>query len=632
MAKRTHSDTAYSAVDDLNPWRPGKRQVPYASVAALLLSLVGILLSATILVVSDGQTLESWGKAASFTPSTYLSIASTVTNITLHFALSGGITVSWWRRALLLNSQVVDLHRTWSYGNNFFAAITSWRNFNLVALASILVTLAPINGPLLQRASRVTSIGVPLERTIAVQIAARLPQGYTGYMTGRTEVPALLTAQFANVVRSCYRRDNIPTNASCEGICNTHVLGAGWSVTCDSSTTPYNMSMAQHASPNYPVWTQVFDSNFRWQADLPAIIQSGASSKTQNACTGNLVLRNCTLIAATVKYPVIISSGTIALDPSSTIWDDVVVGPWINGSIPEGTFYNNGTTTYGGIQWALSGRFQSSMLMMYEGPNGYEIISYGELASAYATNVTSMPACDAIFTDPMDDMLQGARELTFRAAIDAAQSNNSMIEYVVAAENETRNIYRSNYLYFGIATALSVLSIIGVVGTFNGFWILGRSVSLSPIETAKAFNPSILSNNDSNATIGVLLEEVGKKPIRYGCVGSVDTFRSDASQPSRQDSMLRRRLPKHGMVPTSEDGSSITQPSDIAPVSDSAHEANHAQEPLQPDFGFESGLPVKANHHDEEQPFLHLQLADPALVKVPEKEGRYTGYHHLEGS
>lgn len=612
MKKLAHFDTAYSAVDDLNPWRPGKRQAPYASASALLLSLVGVLISATILAVSNGKSLQDWENSANFTPATYLSIASTITNVTLHFALGGGITVSWWTRSLLSNTQVVDLHRTWSYGNNFFAALTSWRNFNLVALASILVTLAPINGPLLQRASRVTTVNVPLQRVITVPIAATLPQFYTGFLTGRTAVPALLTEQYADVVRSYYNRDNIPMNASCEGTCNAHVLGAGWSVSCDSSSTPYNMSEGQHWASDQPIWTQIFDSNFRWSADLPVIIQTGASFKTQPTCTGDLVLRNCTLIAATVRYPVVISSGSITLDPSSTIWDDVVVGPYVNGSYGEGAMDTDGRTTYGGLQWTLKGRFESSLLMYYEGPNGYEIISYGELASAYATNVTSIPECNVVFTDPMDDMLQGARELTFRAAVAAAtQSNTSMLEYVTSNEVVTRNIYVSDYLYFGIATGLSMLSIIGVIATFNGFWLLGRSVSLSPIETAKAFNPPILSNHDSNATIRDLLEEVGKRSIRYGSVAEMTSSTERKVMPQILDAKVSR----------------VTDAGDVELASRHEMESSHAETGSQGDFRFESGIPSDERSHDEETPLMRLQLTDPALVKEPQRGERYTGHH-----
>lgn len=43
---------------------------------------------------------------------------------------------------------------------------------------------------------------------------------------------------------------------------------------------------------------------------------------------GELVVRNCTLQAGTIRYPVVIdgTSSTIHLKQGSTIWDDVVVG------------------------------------------------------------------------------------------------------------------------------------------------------------------------------------------------------------------------------------------------------------------------------------------------------------------
>lgn len=227
MAKNVEFDTAYSAVDDLNTWKPGIKQAPIASAAALVLALVGILLSATILSLSNGRTLESWEIAARFTPATYLSIGSTITNITLHFALDGGINVSWWRRVLRSDTRIVDLHRIWSYGDSFFAALVSFRNFNTIALASILVTLAPINGPLLQRASRVTTADISVNRTLSIQIATQLPDNYTGYITGYSQLPALLTPHFSKIVQGYYRQESIQPVSSCQSTCKAHILGAG---------------------------------------------------------------------------------------------------------------------------------------------------------------------------------------------------------------------------------------------------------------------------------------------------------------------------------------------------------------------------------------------------------------------
>ncbi|KAF7507374.1 hypothetical protein GJ744_010691 [Endocarpon pusillum] len=134
----------------LRPWHPGfLARFPWLGLGALLGSILGVVLSVIILITSDGDPISGWR----FQPTVYLSIASTATNIMLHFALTEGARVAWWRQAMKEKNKLGDLHRFWDFANSLWAATTSGRYFNLIALACIFTAIAPINGPLLQRAS-----------------------------------------------------------------------------------------------------------------------------------------------------------------------------------------------------------------------------------------------------------------------------------------------------------------------------------------------------------------------------------------------------------------------------------------------------------------------------------------------
>lgn len=101
-------------------------------------------------------------------------------------------------------------------------------------------------------------------------------------------------------------------------------------------------------------------------------------------------------------------------------------------------------------------------------------------------------------------MLASARELMFRTAIAAA--NSSDVQTVSAVQTGQQAVYESHYLYLGLAVLVTALGIIFVAPTFHGYWILGRTVSMSPIETAKALNAPMLSSIDSNANANTLLK------------------------------------------------------------------------------------------------------------------------------
>jgi hypothetical protein len=97
-------------------------------------------------------------------------------------------------------------------------------------------------------------------------------------------------------------------------------------------------------------------------------------------------------------------------------------------------------------------------------------------------------------------------------------ANSSDTQTVIAQASGLHNTYHTNYTFAVLATAASLVAILSVLLTFNGFWHIGRKVSMSPIELAKAFNAPLLQNADSNAPVKTLLEQVGVKPVQYGMV------------------------------------------------------------------------------------------------------------------
>jgi len=136
---------------DGQQWEPGLwRQFPYRGFSALLFSLFCMAGSIAILYTSDGQLVQHW----KLSPTVYLALFTTGANISLRFAFNQGVKISWWYTALN-GSTVRDLHHLWLYGDNFWSALFSGRNFNLVALASVATTLVVIDQPLIQRASTV---------------------------------------------------------------------------------------------------------------------------------------------------------------------------------------------------------------------------------------------------------------------------------------------------------------------------------------------------------------------------------------------------------------------------------------------------------------------------------------------
>ena len=513
-----------------NPWRSGVfRRLPWLGLGALLVAALGVVAATIVLVKADGQPTSNWV----LQPTVYLAIASAVTNIALHFALSEGITVAWWRRATLDNTEIGDLHRYWSHGNSLWAAMTSGRNMNLMAVACLLVALGPINGPLLQRAIR-TSPGQFQQGTdLSVDIAPSLPDGFTGYLSGRGNEPALLSPGFITVVNSATNQTGINvTSTGCTGKCTANLPGAGFAINCSASTTPFNLTpiapapgqefnTSQEAVMN---GTQAFGSYIQWNYGSPGVIHLNIQYKDTQACDGQLQIRNCTLQAATVEYPVLVNGNqsTIELAPASTMFDDNVL------NMTDVALRDNaGSTTLGGFYKALSDTYNSVANLRFVGAVGYELITIGATVNRYAVlNITNSDdpddgpynSCTLAFTDPSNDIISKVRDMIFRTAVKAANGSNT--QTVRAQEMIMEPIYESHYPYLGLAILCTALGWLATVPTFRGWWNMGRTVSMSPIETAKAFGAPILAGADSNGDAGVLMKEIGDRGVRYGAVAA----------------------------------------------------------------------------------------------------------------
>ncbi|KAK5198412.1 hypothetical protein LTR99_007337 [Exophiala xenobiotica] len=462
------------------------------------------------------------------------------------YALLEGVTIAWWHTALKEGTNVGDLHRMWEFGHGFLSAVLSGRHFNLVALASILVALSPINGPLLQRASTLANATVTAQQEFELQINPLVPRGYTGIVTSRAEAVNMLTTNFSVVARDYYIRSPIPLRSECIGSCRANVLGAGFHTNCSSYLVPFNISESDD-----PQSALVFGANIVYSVYYnPIRAVLNVQYKPEAGCIGNLTVTNCTLQAGTVRYPIVIdgAASTVTLDPSTTIWDDVVIGnPDFLLDESSGTV----TTTYGGIFLAIGNQYNTDLSMQFGGAVGYEFFgAQSEASIAYARGIETGPSCDVYFTDPLADFLQGIRELIFRTAIATANSSNT--QHIEAQASGSHTIYHTDFLFLALATVASLLAIAAILLTFHGFWGIGRNVSMSPIETAKAFNAPLLRNSDSNAPAKALLKEVGTRPVRYGIVsdtsrGEETTMLSDGTL--YRDSPSTNNAPDHAHSP-----------------------------------------------------------------------------------
>lgn len=125
------------------------------------------------------------------------------------------------------------------------------------------------------------------------------------------------------------------------------------------------------------------------------------------------------------------------------------------------------------------------------------------------------------FSDPMDDMLDKMREIAFRTSVRAGRdlANATDAEQTVRfSGSATHSIYVTDFRYMAAAAALSIASIVAISITFYGWWELGRYVSLTPLDIAKAFDAPLLAPLGSNLDLSMKknLGSIAAERVRYG--------------------------------------------------------------------------------------------------------------------
>ncbi|KAF2643901.1 hypothetical protein P280DRAFT_546780 [Massarina eburnea CBS 473.64] len=78
--------------------------------------------------------------------------------------------------------------------------------------------------------------------------------------------------------------------------------------------------------------------------------------------------------------------------------------------------------------------------------------------------------------------------------------------------------YTTHPIFVAIGIFLSFASVLATMPLYFGFWELGRTVSLNPLEIAKAFGAPLLKGLDGNATPDMITVERGGMSVKYGAL------------------------------------------------------------------------------------------------------------------
>ena len=188
-------------------------------------------------------------------------------------------------------------------------------------------------------------------------------------------------------------------------------------------------------------------------------------------------------------------------------------------------------STVGGVWTAIDSQFRANASLFYTG-RWSDIVTEDIVSSTYLrTPVTpQMDNYNVTWADPTDDIVAMAQELTLRAAIATTDKivvyfgnenrlhmpdlltqgqsevtspnltsvNRTLDQEAEVALSLSRTVYEAQPGWLAGAFFVITIAWISIIPMYRGWWHLGRSVSMSPLEIAKAFDAPLMENARQN--------------------------------------------------------------------------------------------------------------------------------------
>ncbi|RPA77419.1 hypothetical protein BJ508DRAFT_171406 [Ascobolus immersus RN42] len=419
--------------------------------------------------------------------------------------------------------------------------------FRLTRLAGavIFAALVRANGPLFQQAIKTESRQAIDSVVIKADMMEALPQGWSGVMSTNVETVNDVSPSFARIIGEYKDRKPIMlrlavNNQGCEGeeaVCEAMMLGTGFKVECREEEFGYDLRVDPEVMGQAAQEVVVFETNVTELAG-----RSGSSGfavragwKERGDCAGTGRRRVCEFVPWRVRYKVEIRKGR-EVRLMGNYGDDELVGAYYEGDVP----WDSKTSTFGGFTFAFREFYESRSVRKFLQqralgwvtestglfPGQHLRPEAGEFVNGVGTECTQTQ-----YNDPMQGIIAGIREVMLRSSIEARKvarqfDGQKTITTIAQGTNifsarrsRPVQVYVSNYPFLGIALAVVLVAALVVLLTFIGYNKLGRSVSMSPIEVAKAFGAPLLESGGSNESIEGLLklmERRGMGEVQYG--------------------------------------------------------------------------------------------------------------------
>jgi len=496
------------------------KRTPWSGIMSLVGMAACLVASAVVVGVSYNQSVALWPVR----PPVLLAVFSAASGILYSSALNAGIAVRFWLNAYR-GTRLSELHYIWDHGRGISLISTvrgGSRARKVTLLASVGYVAQFAAGPILQRSTFQTLRDRTTFPTMSIDITRRFADGWFG---DRYEANSGLYEYRHGLpqLQQWWHRDAITTRnesgyACWDGKCDGLVPGAGFAHDCWTTTERVNLGTNGERDVSVLSVTLWVAQN---KTDQPFLrLRTRYLSDVDRGCMGTVQAETCYITAATVEYPITIQNTTVSLRDDPLLNMRVLSTYYSHGDnpdLPKGVAAGPLLSLRNFVLPVLA---ENATRVLDATFNRSSYGAFGSLADIFfvpeANNTDPSPStCRLKFTSPTEYALRVMYQFMFRFAL--AAGSGIQTEKFDTEKISPTLVYRVDAHYLAVGLAALGCSIAFVAALMWNWWLLGRHVTLSPLETSAALGMPVLPHNP-HASLHEILREA--RDLRSG-VGSL---------------------------------------------------------------------------------------------------------------
>lgn len=498
---------------------------PWLGILTLIGMMACLVTSAIVVGVSHNNTVASW----KIQPAVLLAILSGISGVLFACALEAGVAVRFWLGASS-HTSLSQLHYIWDHGRGFglipaLRAGSKARNVALLATGAYILQF--LASPLLQRSTfQSLRDDVSLE-SMSMDIAARIPDGWFGVRDANGGG----LFEFGNglsELQQWWRKNSISTQDRpgyrCDGTCDTRVRGAGFSYECWTAQEKLDL-ITGNANDQVVFFVGLVMTTQNVTGEILLGLETKHLSEVDSNCVGTVQIKTCYLKAATVEYSATIENTTVTLSGDKLLNMTTVSSYSSAEDFPDaptaGPLVSLRNFVYNILVQNTTNIYDKQMnKTAYGGSGSLADIFY---VSTDQNQDPSPPSCRLKFRSPTEYALGVMYEFMFRFALAAGEGTET--QTLTARRTSRALVHQVDAVYLAVSLVAMTSGIVLVGALIWNWWLLGRPVTLSPLETAAALGRPLLEDYPY-ATIDQILVETREMKFEHGSLGKTPSIES----------------------------------------------------------------------------------------------------------